>query len=311
MILIIIPVSITRASYVNRINQIISIIIAVYIAAGTIRSLYFRRKDSIILSAGIIIMLFSLVNDILHYMRIINTIQTAHIAISVFILFQAAVLAVRFSRAFTENENLNRNLEKLVTERTNELQTILNDMQEIDKVNKNDLMVAQSIQCKLIPTNFPDLKNIKFYSSYLPMEALGGDLFDIYVIDKNKTACMILDVCGHGIPAALITTMAKILFSNAVKMFDNVSDIIRFVNSELYEITQNTGDYLTAFFCIIDTDLMNIKYINAGHSEIILIKDDGKITLLKNNTIFIGVMKALPCDENTIDLKGLLCIQME
>ncbi len=42
------------------------------------------------------------------------------------------------------------------------------------------------------------------------MTAVAGDFYDFIVIDKNRLGILVADVSGHGMPAALISSMLKI-----------------------------------------------------------------------------------------------------
>lgn len=282
-------------TYLNLVNQLITLFAIIYVFYGIFRALKKNRDDIYIFIISITLILLTTINDILYFLRVIETTQLAHYGMFLFILFQAAVLSLRFSRAFTENELLRYNLEEIVDERTKELQEKTNELKNINDKNREDLMVAQKIQKRLIPVNF-DNTNLKISSLYKPMENLGGDLFDLYEINKNKTAGVILDVCGHGIPAALITIMAKVLFSYAVKVYDSPSDIIGYINNELIETTGNSGDYLTSFFFIIEfpsnkNDKILMKYCNAGHNDIYVQNENNQLNSLSINNPIVGAVK--------------------
>lgn len=63
---------------------------------------------------------------------------------------------------------------------------------------------------------------------YLPMDSLGWDFYDIYKISENRYSIIILDCCGHGVPAALITIMTKVAFSNYLKKENSLETILYF-----------------------------------------------------------------------------------
>jgi serine phosphatase RsbU (regulator of sigma subunit) len=138
----------------------------------------------------------------------------------------------------------------------------------------------------------------------MPMEALGGDLYDVYQISDKVFAVMILDVCGHGVPAALITTMAKMSFSNNTKKFTNPSDVIFNVNNELFDSINGNGDYFTAFFGVIDMERGMLHYSNAGHNTIFLAHSDGSIVCLENNSAVVGVVRDLPFQTSSYSLRN-------
>lgn len=90
------------------------------------------------------------------------------------------------------------NLEKIVNIRTEEFRDANN------RLNK-ELDYAKVIQQSLLPPEKIMFENVMFNSKYIPCEKLSGDFYDIYEIDKNNIGMYILDVTGHGVPAALLT----------------------------------------------------------------------------------------------------------
>ena len=115
---------------------------------------------------------------------------------------------------------------------------------------------------------------------------------------------MILDVCGHGVPAALITTMAKMSFSNNTKRFREPNDVIFNVNNELYDSINGNGDYFTAFYGVIDMEKGMLDFSNAGHNTIFLAHADGSIDCLENNGPVVGVVKDLPFQVTSHSLRN-------
>ena len=189
--------------------------------------------------------------------------------------------------------NYRENMEKLVKNRTEELNKNVEQLTEANEQNKRELAMAQRIQSSLVPKVFPETRLLQFSSKYMPMEALGGDLYDVYQISDKVFSVMILDVCGHGVPAALITTMAKISFNTNTKKSKDPSEVVFNVNNELYDSINGNGDYFTAFYGVIDMEKGMLYYSNAGHNTIFLAHADGTMDQLENNGPVVGVVKDL------------------
>ena len=202
-------------------------------------------------------------------------------------------LSDSFNHMVDTISNYRDNMELLVKKRTDELNRNVEQLTEANEQNKRELIMAQKIQSSLIPKVFPETKLLQFSSKYMPMEALGGDLYDVYQISDKVFSVMILDVCGHGVPAALITTMAKISFNTNTKKSKNPSDVIFNVNNELFDSINGNGDYFTAFYGIIDMEKGMLYYSNAGHNTIFLAHADGTLDKLENNGPVVGVVKDL------------------
>lgn len=209
-------------------------------------------------------------------------------------------LAQSFNNMVTMIDDYNENLEEQVRNRTEELNKKNIELEKAYEENKKELAMAQKIQTSLIPNVFPETKKLSFHGLYLPMETIGGDLYDVHQITESKWGIVILDVCGHGVPAALITTMAKISFNANSKKFFKASEVIAAVNNELCEAIQDTGDYFTAFYCIIDTDTHTIDYVNAAHNDLYILRSDSTLDTMVQTGPVVGVMKNLEYASETI-----------
>ncbi|MCB1175907.1 MAG: SpoIIE family protein phosphatase, partial [Leptospiraceae bacterium] len=130
---------------------------------------------------------------------------------------------------------------------------------KIQESNK-ELQMARSIQNGLFPQTVPDWKGLHFWCFSEELVGVSGDFFDTFHLNSNEMAFLIADVCGHGVPAALISALAKISFSNhsnqgPQRVLSNVNqDLIRHVKME---------GYLTAIILRFDSTLQ-FRYSVAG-----------------------------------------------
>jgi len=182
-----------------------------------------------------------------------------------------------------------KNLEQKVEQRTVELQSALADLKLRDDMIQKQLDMASVIQRSILPGKIDDWNELKFSVRYIAMDKIGGDFYDIHHLKDDKLGVMIADVSGHGIPAALVTTMAKISFGNAGMKYDSPKRIFQEVNQNILDHVK-THDYMTCFMVSID-DEYNIVYSNASHQKAILLRtDEQKIELLDTNGLFIGAI---------------------
>lgn len=199
-------------------------------------------------------------------------------------------LSENFNSMAKTIQEYSENMEEIVARRTEELKAANLELLETNNQMKKELKMAQKIQEAIIPKTFPAVDKFSFSGMYIPMDSLGGDYYDVIKISENKIGMLIVDVCGHGVPAALITTMAKVSFGSNSKEDRTTGEIVKIVNDDLFNIIGNM-EYLTAFFCIIDSKRGVIEYTNAGHPSAIIIKKSGEIVELEQNSPVIGFVK--------------------
>jgi phosphoserine phosphatase RsbU/P len=183
-----------------------------------------------------------------------------------------------------------KNLEAKVEERTAELRKALSNLKERDDLIQKQLDMAGTIQRGILPGKINDWNELKFAVKYFSMDKIGGDFYDIHQMENNKIVLYVADVSGHGIPAALVTTMAKVSFGNAFLKYNSPKKIFREVNQELLDHVK-TQDYLTCFMILID-DEYNVTYANASHQKAILLRSsENRIENLDTNGLFIGAIE--------------------
>jgi serine phosphatase RsbU (regulator of sigma subunit) len=139
--------------------------------------------------------------------------------------------------------------------------------QELEKALRNindELETAKRVQKSLLPQNVDAPAGIEFSAVYLPSGVIGGDMYDVVKIDETHVAFLVLDVCGHGVPAALITAMAKVSFTRAILKNDSPKSIFAQVNTELCRFMPE-GRYVTAFLAILDLEKKELSFSRAGH----------------------------------------------
>ncbi len=209
---------------------------------------------------------------------------------------------LEIERQNKEIENYNKNLELLVQERTHELEKSNNELLKINERIKAELQIAQKIQLAIIPKVLPVSDFINLSGKYMPMTDLGGDYYDVFNIDENKIVVLIANVCGHGVPAALITSMAKFSFRNHSYSGRSTSEVLKRVNEELYSII-GKEEYLTVFYGIIDIEKGILEYTNAGHNDVYILKENGNIEVLPANSYLVGFMNNIDFVSNSISLE--------
>ena len=108
---------------------------------------------------------------------------------------------------------------------------------------------------------------------------------------------MIYDVSGHGIPAALIAAMAKMLFAHYIEKNDSPAEVFDAVNRQLCQFIQ-TEQYLTAFLGILDPVNNVLTYSRAGHvPPLVYHAKDDTVSRLDSKGFFIGHSALLPVVE--------------
>ena len=144
-------------------------------------------------------------------------------------------------------------------------------------VIEQDLAIAKNIQLSTMPSSIPELDSMKIAVRYIPMESIGGDFYSFHVLADNKIGILLTDVTGHGIPAALIASMLKIVSTILAEYAETPALFLTEMNRML---TGNMGDhFITAVYIFIDTKNKRLLHANAGHEPVIILKRNKRIII--------------------------------
>jgi serine phosphatase RsbU (regulator of sigma subunit) len=151
---------------------------------------------------------------------------------------------------------------------------------------KRELELAKQLQLRLLPDVYPEIPGVKFSLLYRPMEDLGGDYYDyIKFAEEHMIGIFISDVSGHGLPAALITSMLKSLIAASEKVKFSVSDFLHYINTHASGII---GDnFITALYALYDSKSRILKFARAGHPFPLILRK-GKVIQVKSRGGMIG-----------------------
>ncbi|MCE9499771.1 MAG: SpoIIE family protein phosphatase [Leptospira sp.] len=222
-------------------------------------------------------------------------------------LVSRAIEAQKRKEAEEELKRINENLEKIVEQRTVQVQRANIELKATNEKTKKALEMAKMVQNALIPqlSSFEHIKEISLAGDYTPMDELGGDIYDIIRVERNRYGFLIADVSGHGVPAALISTMAKVSFTTNTKINLQPHEICERVNREMYHFIGDMEYFVTAYYSILNLETGEFRYCNAGHHPALLFrKEDSKIIDLHTEKSFlIGAADRVDYDSGSVYLK--------
>ena len=194
-------------------------------------------------------------------------------------------------KSHDELGSLARVIDKMEEDVINYINNLTRVTHEKEQI-KAELNLASSIQAGMLPKTFPERSEFEIYASMMPAKEVGGDLYDVFMIDDNHLALVIADVSGKGVPASLFMMTAKALIKNRAKMGGKPSEILYDVNMQLCE--GNEAElFVTVWLGILEISTGKVIAANAGH-EYPAIKHDGKYELFKTkNSPAVAAMEGM------------------
>ncbi|MDA8175126.1 MAG: fused response regulator/phosphatase [Nitrospiraceae bacterium] len=191
------------------------------------------------------------------------------------------------------------------------------DLAEKQRNIEAELKSASGIQKSLLPVAGVGTyaENLEMAWRFLPSQYVGGDIFNVLGLCKDHIGVYMLDVSGHGMPAALLTlSVAQALDPHSgfsVKKETPASsrgetvqlphDVLALLDGA-YPISR-FDRYFTMVYLIMDTAKGVIRYSNAGHWPPVLLSRKNSFKLLEKGGPPIGVGAAADFEEEELPLQ--------
>ncbi len=168
---------------------------------------------------------------------------------------------------------------------------------------QNELDVANNIQQSVLPDAFPEHEDYEIFASMQPARNVGGDFFDVQILQNDKIGLAIADVSDKGMPAALFMMSSRMLLKGAGQRFESPGDALEEVNN-LLDAENEAAMFVTLFYSIYNPANSIFTYANGGHNEPIIVHPDGSTTIIPpTGGTALGILAGLPYAENRVKLE--------
>ena len=148
-----------------------------------------------------------------------------------------------------------------------------------------ELDAAREIQMGMLPVpeSVSVPANVALYAALRPAREVGGDLYDMFMLDERRLFFVVGDVAGKGVPASLFMALGKTLCkSNALRGQLELDQLVCIANEEISR--DNPGMmFITAMFGVLDTQTGALEFCNAGHDIPFIVHADGSTDTLEGS----------------------------
>ena len=135
----------------------------------------------------------------------------------------------------------------------------------------SELRIARRIQEEMLPKAALDRSDLTARGSLTPAKEVGGDLFDYYIREEKLFFC-IGDVCGKGVPAAMVMAVTHSILRMLSEQEVAPARIVTELNREACR-NNASGTFVTLFLGVLDLSTGLLRYCNAGHDRPVLVGD--------------------------------------
>ena len=176
---------------------------------------------------------------------------------------------------------------------------------ELEKWRRNlerDLAAARLTQQSLIPQKPLALSGWEVATCYRPVIQVGGDIYGWLRMKDSRILFWIADGTGHGAAAALLTTLAKLLFHHGNDEHDTPVSVMEAVNHDFRSIF-GSRSFMTAMCVALDPATGSATVVGAGHPPLLVTHHKGTTESVASIAPPLGLIEQPEFTETAINLE--------
>jgi phosphoserine phosphatase RsbU/P len=213
--------------------------------------------------------------------------------------FEAQANAIEALAGVADRLHANVRLrDSLFRERGFQLELVLDILRTRDRAAAElaEWDFATDLQLSGLPQDFPpfpDRGDFDIHAGMVTAKEVGGDLYDFFLLGKDRLGFVVADAAGKGLPAAIFITLTRTLLRAAAQKLDSPGECLRAVNAMLC-MDNPTLMFTTAFYGVLDTKTGEVLFANAGHNPPYVLRNSGEIDALTGlGGMALGIMDDL------------------
>lgn len=158
-----------------------------------------------------------------------------------------------------------------------------------------EMQLAKDVQESLLPACPPEIPGYQVSFVNRMASAVGGDYYDVHLINQDKVFIVIGDVTGHGVGSALVMAMARAIFYQGLKEGRGLLELFDDLNQAIYEYfhVPPVRKMITLFAAFINLADGSGEFVNAGHNFPVKLHANGSFEHLESVHLPIGAVKKL------------------
>ena len=165
-----------------------------------------------------------------------------------------------------------------------------------------EMEIAREVQERLYPQEMPVIEGLSLAGCCRPAQGIGGDYYDVFLMEEGLVGLAIGDISGKGVSAALLMSSLRAALRTVV--MDRSHDLAAWmgkINQLVYDASA-MHRYATFFFATYDPLSRLLRYVNAGHNPPLVVRPSGAVLLDGGGTV-IGLLKHARYREHQILLQ--------
>jgi len=179
------------------------------------------------------------------------------------------------------------------------------------------LRAAARVQRAMLPQQNIVTPHVRTAWNYVPTEELAGDAIGLHLIDDRYLVSYVIDVSGHGVPAALLSVTAM----HAMEPMSAAASLLRDMTgsgglgtvqrpshvamemNRRFRANDNDGRYLTMILCVLDTHTGQFHVTSAGHPPLLILRGTSPVAVPDAGGLPIAIMDGSEYEEAVVQLE--------
>jgi phosphoserine phosphatase RsbU/P len=144
-------------------------------------------------------------------------------------------------------------------------------LEESQRTLKKELAEASEYVRTLLPN--PIVEDVDASWRFIPSTQLGGDAFGYHWMDEDNFALYLLDVCGHGVGAAMLSiSVMNVLRSQTLPNVDFIDpvSVLSALNTS-FPMEKHNNMFFTMWYGVYNKRTKMLTYSSGGHPPAVLI----------------------------------------
>jgi len=178
---------------------------------------------------------------------------------------------------------------------------------QLDRL-KMELEDASRLQRDNLPDPVQDIHGGSIGTLWKPAGVVSGDLVTVLDLGEHRTALLVADAIGHGVPAAILSMMIQRTIMEAHNgqsnsVLHSPSEMLKRLNESLLQQAGSDTRFATAIYAVYDGATSHLQVGAAGHPAPIVARADGSVRRLPAQGPLLGIFADETYTETTCQLQ--------
>jgi serine phosphatase RsbU (regulator of sigma subunit) len=181
---------------------------------------------------------------------------------------------------------------------------------------ERELDIGREIQRGFLPSDLPALDGWEIAAHFKAAREVAGDFYDAFLLPDGNLVCVVGDVCGKGVGAALFMTLFRSLIratftspslgapadGRSPMPAESLAHVVMFTNNYVSMTHADAGMFSAVFISLLNLHDGRLAYINGGNEPPLVLRADRSVTALPPTGPVVGTIANAPFSVKEVSL---------